>query len=201
MRDQLQVWLNLPVRIGPCQTGPFSDLRRVRSDTLNPSGSKILMSSTLTNQEQHMKHNSSISQPSSLEIHEWIDFALDRNEVNYLANMIRVHWNKRFIRKFADAGYIVNPPRGIIRLSPLIWERASDTERRETIIHEACHIVAFHLYGTEIKPHGIEWRQAMANCEVEPVRCHSIPLIGINHFHVRECPKAEANRCSITARS
>ncbi|EMI53869.1 SprT family zinc-dependent metalloprotease [Rhodopirellula sallentina] len=147
-----------------------------------------------------MKQMSSIAQPSALQIHEWIDFALDRNKVNYLSNMIRVRFNKRFIRKFADAGYIAVPPRGIIRLSPKIWERASDTERRETIIHEACHIVAFHLHGTAIKPHGVEWRQAMENCEVEPVRCHNIPLIGINHFHVGECPKAEADRCSISRR-
>lgn len=131
-------------------------------------------------------------------IRQWIDFALDRNEVNYLANMIRVRWNKRFVRRFADAGYIAVPPRGIIRLSPLIWERASEAERRETIIHEACHIVAFHLHGTEIKPHGKEWKQAMANCGVEPVRCHSILLIGINRFHVRDCPKAKADRCYVS---
>lgn len=147
-----------------------------------------------------MKHNSSITHPSALQIHEWIDFALDRNEVNYLSNMIRVRWNKRFVRRFADAGFIANPPRGIIRLSPLIWEHATETERRETIIHEACHIASFHLHGTEIKPHGIEWRQAMANCEVKPDRCHNIPLIGINQFYVRECPKAEADRCSISRR-
>ena len=135
---------------------------------------------------------------STQQIHDWIDFALDRNEVNYLSNMIRVRWNKRFVRRIADAGYISNPPRGIIRLSPLIWERASEAERRETIIHEACHIVAFHLHGTEIKPHGIEWRQAMVNCGVEPIRCHDIPLIGINRFHVQDCPKAEADRCYVS---
>lgn len=128
----------------------------------------------------------------------WIDFAFDRNDVSYLSNMIRVRWNKRFIRKFADAGYGACPPRGQIRISPFIWERATTEQRRETIIHEACHIVAFHLHGPAIKPHGVEWKTAMANCEVEPVRCHNIPLIGINHFHVRECPKAE--RCHVSKR-
>ncbi len=138
--------------------------------------------------------------PSALRIHDWIDFALGCNEVNYLSNMILVRWNKRFIRRFADAGYIPVPPRGIIRLSPFIWERASEKERRETIIHEACHIVAFHLHGTQIKPHGKEWKQAMANCEVEPVRCHNIPLIGINRFRVRECPKPNEDRCYVSRR-
>lgn len=133
-------------------------------------------------------------------IREWIDFALDRNEVGYLSNLIQVRWNKRFIRKFAEAGYGACPIRAIIRLSPLIWERASETDRRETIIHEACHIVAFHLHGTKIKPHGIEWQQAMTKCDVEPTRCHTIPLIGINRFHVRECPKAKAERCYVSRR-
>jgi len=133
------------------------------------------------------------------QIHDWIEFALDRNEVSYLSNMIRVRWNKRFIRKFAEAAYGANPIRGIIRISPVIWERASEADRRETIIHETCHIAAFHLnQGKAITPHGVEWRQAMAKCDVEPVRCHNISLIGINRFHVRECPKPKDDRCYVS---
>lgn len=135
------------------------------------------------------------------QIREWIDFALDRNDVAYMSNMIRVQWNKRFIRKFADAGYGKSPPRGIIRISPRIWERATETERRETIIHEACHIVVFHLHGIEIKPHGIEWRQAMVNCGVEPVRCHDVNLFGIALFRVLGCPKPEKERCTFSRRT
>lgn len=147
-----------------------------------------------------MKHNSPITHPSALQIHEWIGEALDRNEVGYLSNLIRVHFNNRFVRRFADAQFRTNPIRGIIRVSPLIWERASEFDRRETIIHEACHIVAFHLHGNEIKPHGMEWKQAMANCGVEPIRCHTIPLVGINRFYVRDCPKVEADRCYVSRR-
>lgn len=147
-----------------------------------------------------MKHNSPITQPSALQIHEWIGEALDRNEAGYLSNLIRVRWNKRFVRRFADARYGTHPMRGIIRISPLIWERASETDRRETIIHEACHIVAFHLHGNGIRPHGTEWKQAMANCGVEPIRCHTIPLVGINRFYVRDCPKVEADRCFVNRR-
>lgn len=143
-----------------------------------------------------MKHDSSITQPAALQIHDLINFALDRNEVGYLSNLIRVRWNKRFVRRFADAAYGTHPMRGIIRVSPLIWERASELDRRETIIHEACHIVAFHLHGNGIKPHGTEWKQAMANCGVEPVRCHTVPLFGINRFHVKDCPQAD--RCYVS---
>ena len=132
------------------------------------------------------------------QIHEWVEFALERNDVGYLSNMIRVRWNKRFIRKFADASYGNCPPRGRIRISPMIWERADPEQRRETVIHETCHIVAYHLHGLAIKPHGIEWKSAMANCGVEPVVTHNIDPVGISFFHVRDCTKAV--RCHVSWR-
>lgn len=131
-------------------------------------------------------------------IRGWIDFALERNDVAYLSNMIQVQWNKRFTRKFAEAGYGTCPLRGRIRISPMIWERATAEQRRETVIHEACHIVAYHVHGLDIKPHGVEWKSAIKKCGVEPLRCHDIPLIGINFFHVRECTKIE--RCHVSRR-
>lgn len=146
--------------------------------------------------------NASQPQQSTMQqIREWIDFTLQQNGVSYLSNMIRVRWNKRFVKKFADAGYGGNPPRGIIRIGTRIWERASETERRETIIHETCHIVAFHLHGTEIKPHGTEWKAAMAKCGVEPIRCHDVNLFGIALFRVLGCPKPEDERCTFSRRT
>ena len=132
------------------------------------------------------------------QIRNWIDFALSRNDVAYLSNVIHVGWNERFTCKFADAAYKSRPPRGRIRISPKIWERAMPEQRREVIVHETAHIVAYHLHGTGIKPHGVEWRQAMANCGVEPEVTHDINLLGINVFHVRDCPKAE--RCCVSRR-
>ncbi|QDU96226.1 SprT family zinc-dependent metalloprotease [Lignipirellula cremea] len=139
-----------------------------------------------------------MSQGTMEQIYEWIEFACDSNEVGYLTSIVRVKWNKRFTRRFGDALIGYNPLLARIRLSPLIWQNASDSERRETVIHETCHIVAWHLHGTKIKPHGVEWRQAMEQCGVEANRCHNIPLIGINHFHVRECPKAKLDRCIVS---
>jgi len=132
------------------------------------------------------------------QIHDWIDFALDRNEIGYLSNMIRVRWNKRFTRRFGDAVIAKDGLRGRIRLSPMIWERATSVDRRETIIHETCHIVAWHLHGTAIKPHGSEWQTAMNNCGIDPEIYHDINLDGINRFFVRECNKEE--RCYVSRR-
>lgn len=143
-----------------------------------------------------MNYNPSTTHPSALQIYEWIDFAVDRNDVIYLSNLIRVRWNNRFTQRFGDARIAKDRLRGRIRLSPMIWERATSVQRRETIIHETCHIIAWHLHGTLIKPHGSEWRTAMTNCGVHPEIYHQIDLEGINRFLVRECRKEK--RCYVS---
>ena len=132
-------------------------------------------------------------------IYSWIEFACEKNDTLYLASHIRIKFTPRFTRKFAEAGYGIRPLRARIRISPMIWQRATPKERFETIIHEACHIVAFHLYGVDIKPHGVEWRQAMKNCGVEPMIYHNISLVGINKFYIRDCPKED--RCFVNKRN
>ena len=42
---------------------------------------------------------------------------------------------------------IARPPSEPIRLSIPLWPRASDQDRRETVIHEACHLIAFYKHG------------------------------------------------------
>ena len=137
--------------------------------------------------------------PKTVElIHDWIDFACDRNDVGYLASHIRVGWSNRFTRKFAEAGYGTNPLRAHIRISGLLWVAATESQRYETILHECSHIFAWHLHGTDIKPHGAEWRAAMANCGVAPDIYHDVDLVGINRFFVRECHKTD--RCYVSRR-
>ena len=135
---------------------------------------------------------------NSGEIREWIDFTCECNEVSYLATHIVVRWNRRFTRRIADASYRTCPLRGRIRISPMIWERATLEQRRETVIHESSHIVAYHLHGLGIKPHGVEWKTVMKTCGVEPVVTHRIDLKGINKFLVRNCSKPD--RCHVSSR-
>lgn len=130
----------------------------------------------------------------------WIETACRANAVPDIAEIIEVRWNRRFTRRFGDAGIRLDPFRARIRLSPLIWSRASEEERRETVMHETCHIVAWHQHGVAIKPHGSEWKQAMRNCGLKPTVYHKIALIGISQFPVRTCPKPEAERCFVSRR-
>lgn len=129
-------------------------------------------------------------------IYEWVEFACDRNEASYLTSLISIEWNNRFITRLADGALFVNPLRGRIRIGTKYWERASDSQKRQTIIHEACHIVAFHQHGLDIKPHGHEWKHAMRKCGVDPEVTTDFDLAGISWFYVRDCPRDE--RCHVS---
>jgi len=65
-----------------------------------------------------------------------------------------------------------------IRLSTPLWPRASAQDRRETVIHEACHCIVGFKHG-RVAAHGAEWKQAMRNCGVEPLRTHSVDRTGL----------------------
>jgi len=79
----------------------------------------------------------------------WIRFACERNEVPELAQVVVVEWNPRFTRRLGDAGYSHVTFRATIRLSIPLWPRATDQDRRETVIHEVCHIIVGYKHGAE----------------------------------------------------
>ena len=138
-------------------------------------------------------------------IREWIRFACERNGVSELAQVIRVEWNRRFTRRLGDAGYNSVTFRARIRLSIPLWPRTSERDRRETVIHEACHIITSYKQGFGLAPHGPEWKKAMENCSVEPLRTHEVDRTGLarrqRRFVLLDCPRQGAERkCRCTIR-
>lgn len=111
-------------------------------------------------------------------IRKWVCFACEANEVPELAQVIMVEWNARFTRRMGDALYSPSTFRARIRLSIPLWKRASERDRHETVIHEACHIIVFYKHPNATQ-HGPEWREAMRNCGVEPKRTHSVDRSGL----------------------
>ena len=97
------------------------------------------------------------------DIKEWIWFACQRNDAEELAPITTVEWNCRFTRRLGDGLYNPVTFRARIRLSIPLWPRASEKERRETVIHEACHCIVGYKHGV-VAAHGLEWKQAMTNC-------------------------------------
>ena len=138
-------------------------------------------------------------------IREWIRFACDCNGVPELTQLIRVEWNGRFTLRLGDAHYSPISMRGRVRLSVPLWPRASTEVRMETVVHETCHIVVGYKYEYVAYPHGFEWKQAMRNCGVEPIRLHSVDRTGLirrrRFFILRDCPNEDIERkCRCTTR-
>ena len=114
-------------------------------------------------------------------IQEQIEWACRTCGVPELIGRIRVLWSGRFIARMGDARWDKRRGTGIIRLSRPLWPKASDEERRETVIHETCHVIADYRFGGK-QGHGPHWHQMMSLCGYErPQRCH-----GVDHEAIRE---------------
>lgn len=115
------------------------------------------------------------------EIHEWICHALKcTNTFNKLN--IQVEFNNRFTCRMGDASFqkTATGHRAIIRLSGPLWPRATQEQRRNTVIHEACHIIDAYLNGGSGSPHGRNWKSLMRQCGISnPSACHNVDRTGL----------------------
>jgi SprT protein len=150
-----------------------------------------------------------ISIPPLLEIQkgvfDWVRLACERNEVAELAQAIVIEWNRRFTRRLGDAVFNPITFQSKIRLSIPLWPRASFQDRYDTVIHEACHVIVWQKFSQLVAPHGPEWRQAMMNCGVEPLRTHDVDRTGLarrqRRFILLDCPhQGHDHKCRMTAK-
>ena len=103
---------------------------------------------------------------------------------------LQVEWNSRFTRRMGDAEWKKLKGTGIVRFSLPLWPRATPEERRNTVIHEVCHIVANYKYQLwrnpgRRNPHGKEWAYCMRQCGQNPARCHKVDRTGLKRNHTR----------------
>lgn len=111
-------------------------------------------------------------------------FMLDADD---LIPRLSWEWNGRFTTRMGDATW----PAAVIRLSTPLWPRASVEERRETVIHELCHVLTGHKFG-KMDGHGARWQSLMREAGYRrPGRCHLVSNDGL-------VPRVEAAcRCQI----
>ncbi len=128
------------------------------------------------------------------DVSRWV--AETKTRLGHSGLAIRVEWSTRLTNAMGKAfcPRVLGMPQRI-KLSSQIWPRASQEERRETTIHEVCHIIAYHealQNGTRINPHGYEWQVLMRRCGLVPERCHNVNLLGIgNRTHIAKCGCSE----------
>ena len=90
-----------------------------------------------------------------------------------LVGSVRVEFNSRFTSRMGDA----TPSKKRIRLSAPLWAKATDEQKHDTIVHEACHIAQYLKYPVDKKinpPHGYIWKSLMVRAGVDPSRCHNV---------------------------
>jgi len=109
---------------------------------------------------------------SRTEIIKTISEACHANGMGELADSITFEFNSRFKSRMGDA----NPTTMKIRLSSVLFPRATTTKQRNTVIHEACHIIAYAKYGYHIgRGHKEGWKACMRAAGEVPKRCHQVP--------------------------
>lgn len=115
-----------------------------------------------------MKHNA----------RAWADDALE--QLGYPDLQVIIEWHSRFTRRLGDAQ--LKHGVGLVRLSIPLWPRASANERRETVLHEICHVVVRYegkKSGKKVRSHGREWQHKMRALGIEPKRCHEVNRDGL----------------------
>ncbi len=112
----------------------------------------------------------------------WIGQTLKRLDELEILESLSVEWNERFTSRLGSARSIWVTKNFHLRFSVPLWPRATPTERRETVIHEVCHLVAQKRAWArvvKIQPHGPEWERLMWQCGVEPTRTHNVSNEGL----------------------
>jgi SprT protein len=146
------------------------------------------------------RNSSKRSSNDDQQIREWVRYACECNGVPELSPIIKVEWNTRFTRRMGDGMFSPSKMMGRIRLSVPLWGRASEQDRRESVIHEACHVIVFYN-DRNAASHGAEWREAMKRCGVDPQRTHTVDRTGLVRrkrlFVLCNCPKDEKCRIGI----
>lgn len=61
-----------------------------------------------------------------------------------------------------------------LRFNLQLYRENREEFLRQTVAHEVAHLIAHHLYGLRIQPHGEEWQLIMRGVyELPPHRCHN----------------------------
>ena len=87
-----------------------------------------------------------------------------------LMHKVTWDWNRRMSATLGRAIYDDNH----LQFSTKLWAEVTPDRRRETVIHEGCHLAANELF--DHREHGEPWKRLMQICSVEPRECHDIAL-------------------------
>ena len=102
-------------------------------------------------------------------IERWIRETCEMNGVSEFAQKIKYQFSNRFLSRLGDA----NNTSKMLRFSAVLWKKATDADKENTVKHECAHLIAWEKFG-KVPSHGKEWASVMIRAGQEPTRCHSI---------------------------
>jgi SprT protein len=120
--------------------------------------------------EKGRGHKQRGSLTSDKRIRRVLTWAGNRCSMPRFARTIEVRWNYRFTNLIGKASFRKKEKTWLplVELSAKLWNFIDEKERRESLIHEACHLFAFEKFtkrqGKIIRGHGPEWKEMMALC-------------------------------------
>lgn len=76
-----------------------------------------------------------------------------------------------------------------LRFNPILLVQNEEEFLHQVVPHEVAHLIAWHLYGKRIKPHGKEWQQIMNNVfHLPPLTRHNFCIKqAARQFYIYGC--------------
>lgn len=131
--------------------------------------------------------------PTTSQLRAWAEHACERNQCPGLAARIKFEWHKRLVSTIGRA----NPASNAVQLSVPLFFRATPEQQRATVIHEVCHLVAWHLY--QARGHGPRWQHCMVAAGLAPETRHTVDTTGLGQRrHQAWCGCLEPKSISTT---
>ena len=123
------------------------------------------------------------------EVRDLIQYACDMNGRPDIAGRINLKWSNRMTRAMGIASW--RSGQYTIKLSIPLFLRATEDQKWQTVIHEACHII--DAIKNEVRmSHGDSWKRCMRACGTKPLVYHSVSCAGLRKtwkFHCPECKR------------
>ncbi len=106
--------------------------------------------------------------------------SLLRSAVEMCFRRAEIYFQRRFERPHLAfnlrgmAAAVAYPAKNAIRINRRLLEQNAEDFLRNTVPHEVSHLIAHHVQGRFIAPHGAEWAAIMRKVfGLKPLRCHS----------------------------
>lgn len=119
------------------------------------------------------------------EVDELIRHTFTANMVEDKLDLVTWVWSDEIGSCMGECAFPRGPRKQhyfLLRFSSVLFPRASDYERRGTIVHEACHateIIRVGLYKHYAQVHGFDWETAVLRTGYEPSQNHDVNTVGV----------------------